>query len=176
MQKREKIAFNSNHKYAQSETLRLADQLKEVITLYDEKGRVVYKTINPLHVEFTTNDLLQVIVGSSILAIPVGFTEETWNLGKTLPMLNIILLLLISLLFITTFVYYTSYKRHIEQHFHSYLKRVISTYLFSFVVVAILLSVIQRTPWLTEPLLALKRIIIVTFPASMSAAIADTLK
>ncbi len=161
---------------SKSESVRIGGQLKEIVTLYDEKGRVIQKVTNPLHVEFRAHDLLQVIVGSSILAIPVGFTEETWKLGESLPMLNIFLLLLISLVFISTFTYYTSYRHYIEQHSASYVKRVLGTYLLSFVVVALLLSIIQRTPWSTDALLALKRVIIVTLPASMSAAIADTLK
>jgi uncharacterized membrane protein len=57
-----------------------------------------------------------------------------------------------------------------------YCKRVLAIYLFSLFVVALLLTLIQKCPWGTDNLLALKRILIVAFPASMSAAVSDTLK
>jgi hypothetical protein len=43
-------------------------------------------------------------------------------------------------------------------------------------VVGLLLTIIQKCPWGTDNLLAVKRILIVAFPASMSAAVSDTLK
>ena len=127
-------------------------------------------------VEFRPKDLLQVIIGASILAVPVGFTEETWRLGELLPWFNVLGLLIISLIFISSFVYYTHHSEKLQLHTHSFLLRVIATYLFSFLVVAVLLALIQVAPWTTDWTLALKRVIIVTFPSSMSAAVADTIK
>lgn len=159
-----------------SEIIRIAGKLKEVVTVHDTKGKILHKVINPLMVEVYPRDLMQMIVGSSILAIPVGFTEETWNLGQSLPILNVFLIFLVSLLFIGTFVYHNFYRGNLEVHKKEFTKRIISIYLFSFIVVSILLSVIQRAPWSTDLLLALKRVVIVTFPASMSAAVADMIK
>lgn len=124
---------------------------------------------------FELKDILQVIIGATILAIPVGFTEETWRLGEFLPWLNIIGLFLLSILFIAAFVYYNYHKAH-EFHKSEFIKRVISTYAFSFIVVAVILTLIQRTPWSTDFALALKRVIIVTLPSTMSAAVADVLR
>ncbi len=42
-------------------------------------------------VEFRPRDLLQVLVGSSLLAIPMAFTAETWELGEQLPIINVII-------------------------------------------------------------------------------------
>ena len=56
------------------------------------------------------------------------------------------------------------------------MKRACSTYFISFMVVALLLTLIQRTPWNTDWIIAFKRVVIVTFPASMSAAVADVIK
>ena len=52
----------------------------------------------------------------------------------------------------------------------------LSIYIVSTVVVGVMLTILQKCPWGTDPLLAIKRIVIVTFPASMSAAITDVLK
>jgi uncharacterized membrane protein len=58
----------------------------------------------------------------------------------------------------------------------SYILRVVATYLFSLLVVAGLMTIIQQCPWTTDFVLALKRVLIVSFPASMSAAVSDTIK
>ncbi len=127
--------------------------------------------------EFNYADVLQVIIGASILAVPVGFTEETWALGQSMPLFNIFALMALSVLFIAMFVRFHVHKHHgIDKLKGVFLRRVFFTYLFAFAVVAIILTLIQRAPWMTDWLLAFKRIVIVTFPSSMSAAIADTLK
>jgi len=161
---------------AKSEVVRIAGKLKEIVTIHDEKGNVLHKIISPLMVEFHPKDVLQVVIGASILAVPVGFTEETWNLGKTLPLKNVVGLLLLSLLFISVFVYHNYYKNRLKDHLGEFIKRVCSTYFISFIVVALLLTLIQRTPWNTDWIIAFKRVVIVTFPASMSAAVADVIK
>ena len=126
---------------------------------------------------FHLKDLLQIIIGASILAIPVGFTEETWHLGDVLPSANVFGIVALSMLFISAFVYYNYHRHHkMKHHWEKYVKRIISTYIFAFLVVALILTLIQRAPWTVDIVLALKRTAIVTFPASMSAAIADVLK
>ncbi|MBL7054522.1 DUF2391 family protein [Candidatus Woesearchaeota archaeon] len=155
-----------------------AGKLKETTAIHGEKSKLS-RIISPLVVEFHPRDLLQIMVGAAILAIPVGFTEETWHLGETLPLPNIIMILTVSLLFISAFIYYNYYThhRHLRKHVGEYLKRVISTYLVSFIVVAFLLTIIQITTWVgAEWLISFKRVVIVTFPASMSAAVADTFR
>ena len=134
------------------------------------------KIVEPLFHEFKEKDILQVILGASLLAMPIGFTEETWQLGETLPIFNALLLLVLSIVFIGTFTYH-HYHRHLDKvHWQEFRKRVIFTYLLSFLVVAVILTIIQKAPWQTDFLIAIKRTLIVTFPCSVSAAFADTLK
>ena len=129
-------------------------------------------------VRFTERDLLQVVTGATLLAIPVGFTEEVWRIGEILPLFNVFGFLFLSLLFISLFVHYHYHKtrENLSQHRSAFFKRVLLTYLFSFIVVSVLLTLIQQAPWNVDFALALKRAIIVTFPSSMSAALVDTLK
>lgn len=142
--------------------------------LQKETGEVASKKIH--HHRFYLHDVLQVIVGASILAVPVGFTEEAWKLGEALPFFNILALFVISLIFISAFTYYHYHQKFFRRHWPHFIKRVFSTYLISFFVVALLLTIIQATPWQTNVIVALKRIVIVSFPCSMSAAVADTIK
>jgi len=159
------------------ETIRIAGKLKEIIMVQDEKGNLIHKIISPLMVEFYPRDLIQIIVGASILAIPVAFTEETWRLGETLPITKVLGIMVLSLFFISIFVYYNFYrKEHFREHWQEFIKRVLSTYLISLLVVALILTLIEQAPWTTAYLLAIKRVILVSFPASMSAAVADMIK
>jgi uncharacterized membrane protein len=159
------------------EVIRISGKLKEVVTLYDSTGKVLHKFMNPLMLEFRGKDFVQIVVGASILAIPVGFTEEVWKLAESLPNLNIALFFLISIAFISIFVFYNYYRHeNFSSHKTEFLKRVISTYLLSFLVVGLLLTLIGKAPWEADLALAIKRCILVAFPASMSAAVADMVK
>ena len=156
--------------------VRVDGRLRELVTVYDKTGKLLHKIMNPVMLEFYPRDIIQVIVGASLLAVPVAFTEETWNLGMTLPLFNVLMILLLSIVFISAFVYYNYYRNKIKNNEKQFLKRVVSTYLFSFFVVTLVLFLIQRAPWATEPVIALKRTILVSFPASMSATVADIIK
>jgi uncharacterized membrane protein len=158
------------------EVVRIAGRLREIITVHDSAGNLLHKIINPLMVELYPRDIVQIIIGASLLSVPVGFTQEVWDLGVSLPMLSIYFLALLSLFFIAIFVYYNFYRDHLKNHWIEFLKRVFVIYILSFLIVAGLLTIIQVTPWKTDFILSVKRTIIVAFPASLSAAIADMIK
>ena len=63
---------------------RIGGYLHKVIPVLDSTGKIISYTLKPLMVEFRLRDLLQIIVGASLLAIPIAFTEETWDLGERL--------------------------------------------------------------------------------------------
>jgi len=155
---------------------RIGGYLHKVIPVMDSTGKVLSYTLKPLMVELKPRDILQIIVGASIFAVPIAFTEETWNLGEKLPLVNVLELGVLSILFISLFVYFNFYRFNFKGHAFKYVKRVLATYFFSLFVVGLILTIIQKCPWGADNLLALKRIIIVSFPASMSATVSDTLK
>ncbi len=155
---------------------RIGGYLHRIVPIADKSGEVISYALKPFMVEFKPRDAFQVIVGASILAIPVAFTEEAWTLGERLPAENIAVLSFLSVLFIAAFVYYNFYRFHLKGHVLDFAKRVIGTYLLSAIVVSLILTIIQKCPWGTNDLLAIKRIIIVSFPAAMSATVSDTIK
>ena len=114
--------------------------------------------------------------GMAILAIPAAYTEEAWHLSRDLELLNIVGIALVSILFIAMFVYFNFYKSYLEQFRIQYVTRVMSTYLIALFVVAVLLTLVDQCPWGVDNTLAIKRIIVVAFPASMSATVTDALK
>ena len=154
---------------------RINGELHKVTPVLDQDGKVVTHHVHRLHLELSSKDRVQILVGATILAIPTAFTEEVWNLGGDISWISVIILAMVSLLFIGLFIYLNIYQRHMKLYRNQFLKRLITTYLFSLVVVGILLMVVEQAPWLTDFPLALKRTIIGTLPASMSATVTDAI-
>jgi uncharacterized membrane protein len=150
--------------------------LHSVIPVVDETGKVVQRIVKPLMVELKARDIIQIFVGASLLAIPMAYTEETWQLGQQLPLLNVGVLAALSIIFIAIFVYANFYQYYLKGFVFEYIKRVLAIYIISLLVVGLLMTVIQQCPWGVDNLLAIKRIIIVTLPASMSAVAVDAVK
>lgn len=155
---------------------RIGGYLHRVVPIADKSGKVISFALKPLMVEFKPRDLLQVVVGALLLALPVAFTEEVWVLGEKLPVSNIAAVSLLSMLIISAFVYYNFYRFNFKEHMFDYFKRTIGTYGISLIVVALILTVLQKCPWGVDNMLAIKRIILVAFPASMSGTLSDTIK
>ena len=156
-------------------THRIDGQLYETFTISDDKGKEIQRINVPLKVELKIRDVLEVVVGASILSVPVAFTEEVWNMGNALPWQNIIALIVVSLLFLGSFIYYSSYRNHLKLFRNEYYKRIFFTYFLSILVVGLLLFIVDKAPWFTDFDEALKRTIIGAFPASMSATVTDNI-
>ena len=167
--------MKNNHKI-KKEKIRVGKYLNEVITITDSAGNLLHKISKPLMVEFYPRDVIQVIVGATLLAVPVMFTEEVWQLSKILPITNVLTIGFLSLIFVGLFVYYNYYREHIKSEWVEFIKRVVTTYFISMVVVGLLLFLINKASFDTDWIITLKRIIIISLPASMSAAVADILK
>lgn len=153
-----------------------AGYLHSIIPIFDSSGKLIQKVVKPLKVELVFRDIVQIIVGATLLAIPMAFTEETWQLGAKLPMPNVLALSAVSICFIAIFVYANFYRFYLRGFQFEYVKRVLAIYLISLVVVGLLMTLIQQCPWGEDNLLAIKRIILVAFPASMSAVATDAIK
>jgi len=150
---------------------RIGGYLQKIVTIKDASGKVVYTVMAPFMVELKPRDIMQIIIGATVLAIPVGLTEETWILGNELSIFKVSLLGLISILFLSLFIYFNFYRFHIKGHIFDYIKRVLATYILSLLVVGGLLTIIDKCPWGSDSIVAIKRIIIATFPASMAATL-----
>lgn len=155
---------------------RIGGYLHKIVEIKDVSGKIINTIVSPFMVELKPKDVLQIIVGATILALPVGLTEETWILAQELSFRNVMLLGVLSILFIALFVYFNFYRFNLKKYFFQYLKRVVATYGLSLIVVGLLLTIIEKCPWWTDSLLAVKRIIITALPASMAATISDTIK
>lgn len=165
-----------NQMKTERSVFRVRGRLKELIVIRDKDGNILHKVLSPLMIEFRWKDVLQVLLGSTIISIPVSYTQEAWDLGASLPTKNVIMLLMLSLTFVAVFVYFNYYKQKLKKHYIEFIKRVLSTYVLSFGMVALLLILIEQAPWGVDSLLAFKRTVIVALPASMSGTLADLIK
>ena len=127
-------------------------------------------------VELRPHDVAHIMIGCALLAIPVSITEEAWNLGAELSFINVIYVTLPSLLLIAVFVYFNFYPFAVKGRVLNFVIRVLGTYLISLAVVAWLLTIIVTCPRGVDNALAIKRIIIVAFPAAMSGTLSDAIK
>ena len=119
-------------------------------------------------------DIMQVVVGASALSVPVAFSEESWNLGRTLPLPNVVLLVVLSLLFINIYSFLSIFQGKVRHRLIAFLSRTFVDYFITLVIVMIVLLALNHMPLIAEPVVAIKRIFILAFPASMGAVVVDS--
>ncbi len=155
------------------EKKRIGGYLHRVIPIKDASGKVIDHVLKPVMTEIRPRDIFQIIVGAALLAVPLSFTEEVWVLGAELPGINIVLVASISLIFISLFIYFNFYRFEIKGNWWRFVMRVFITYTTALCVSALLLFLLGKLP---DIAVGMKRIVLVTFPASMSATLSDTIK
>ena len=82
--------------------------------------------------------------------------------------------MVLSLAFITLFAYQSVFQANIVKRRRAFFLRVIAAYILTLLVVSIVLLALNKLPLITDPILALKRIILIAMPASMGAIIVDS--
>ncbi len=122
--------------------------------------------------KLTWRDVAEIVIGSCVLAFPVSVTEEVWDLSKTLPVGRVLYMAIWSIIFIALFTYHRYFRGQLRGNVGRFVLRVGAVY---FVTVAsaatILLALNQLTT--VETVVAIKRVVIVSFPASFAATIVD---
>lgn len=124
---------------------------------------------------FSRKDVMEIIVGSATLALPVALSEEAWTVGAELPVFNLVFMVTISYSLIGAFVHSYHYDGTLAARGGDFTRRVLSVYLLTLVVSACCLLAFDRFPLLSEPVVALKRMVLVSLPASFFATVVDGL-
>jgi uncharacterized membrane protein len=122
------------------------------------------------------SDIAELVVGASVLAFPVAVTEEIWNLSEQIAPFNIFLIAAVSCVFLSVFIFYIHGEESDNSSRRLEIKRVIATYGVTLLVCAAILILLGKFPLLTDTAVALKRVVLVAFPASFSATVVDSLK
>ncbi|MDN2664442.1 MULTISPECIES: DUF2391 family protein [Psychromonas] len=123
---------------------------------------------------FNVEDAGQIFVGAFALAVPVSFSEEAWHLGETLPTGNLLMLLSLSILFLSLYTYHSVFQTNIQHRRFVFVFRIVIAYLMTAFVVALVLLCLNKLPFIDSPWTAIKRIIVISMPASMGAIVVDS--
>lgn len=127
-----------------------------------------------MNLSFNLEDASQVSIGAFALAVPISFSEEAWKLGETLPLTNLFYIFVLSVAFLSFFAYESVFQANIKYRIPVFISRIIIAYVIAALIVALILFSLNKFPLVTEPLIALKRLIVITMPASMGAIIVDS--
>ena len=108
------------------------------------------------------------------MAVPISFSEEAWRLGETLPFTNLLMVFILSITFSGFFAYESVFQGDIKYRVPVFLLRIAIAYTITAIIVALVLFSINKFPLLSDTLVAFKRLIVITMPASMGAIIVDS--
>ena len=122
---------------------------------------------------FGRKDLFEIIVGAAILVIPLAITEEAWDLGRDLPLLNILMIAAGSYTVIATFIYFRFYDGDLNGHRRQFAHRVLAVYFVTRCGAALVLLAIGKLPLAADPLIAIKRTVLASLPGSFLATAID---
>jgi uncharacterized membrane protein len=124
---------------------------------------------------FELRDVVEIALGGSVMAFPVAITEELWNLGTELSIVRVLLFTLASIFFMAILIYGMHGHVGDPSSRKVFWQRVTTTYFLTLGISALLLFGVDRLNVLSEPLVAIKRTILVAFPASFAATVVDGL-
>ena len=127
-----------------------------------------------MKLSFNMEDVSQIFVGAFALAVPISFSEEAWRLGETLPFTNLLMLFILSVIFLGFFTYESVFQKNIKSRLIVFIFRIVIAYLMAALVVGLVLLCLNKLPLLEDPITSLKRIIVITMPASMGAIVVDS--
>ncbi|GEM80542.1 DUF2391 family protein [Vibrio superstes] len=127
-----------------------------------------------MKISFNMEDASQVFVGAFALAVPISFSEEAWRLGETLPLGNLMMLFTLSVIFLGVFTYQSVFQKNVRHRLFVFLFRIFIAYVITALVVSLVLFCLDKLPLLTDPMTSLKRVIVITMPASMGAIVVDS--
>ena len=77
---------------------------------------------------FNLEDVSQIAIGSFALAVPISFSEEAWRLGETLPALNLVLIFVLSVGFLSFFAYESVFQSNLKRRYSIFLFRIVTAY------------------------------------------------
>lgn len=121
------------------------------------------------------HDIAEIILGAVILGFPVAVTEEVWDISTELSLGRALFIALGSIGILAWFAFHVFYHGTLKQSVGQFIVRVLAAYLITLVAVGLILFAIDQLPLITDPVVAIKRMIIVALPASFTATVVDSM-
>lgn len=123
---------------------------------------------------FKKQDIVEIALGACIMGFPVAVTEEVWNLGTELTLTHSLLFTFASLFVLAVLIYVLHEHDDTRDSRKAFVHRVLATYCATLLIAALLLYGVNRLGLFENPAVALKRTILVAFPASFAATVVDS--
>ena len=124
----------------------------------------------------SSSDVAEMLVGGIAMAFPVAMTEEAWNLGEELSWFRITVLLVGSICILGWYGIHIFHGGKLRENWRHFVIRLAVVYLLTAILCTLLLVLLDRWPILDDPGVALRRTILVAFPAVFAATIVDSLR
>ena len=121
------------------------------------------------------NDIAEIILGAVLIGFPVAVTEEVWTISEELALGRVLYICLGSIAILAWFVFYVFYHGTLKGTVSRFIFRVLIAYAITLFAVGSILFAIDHLPLITDPIVAIKRMIIVALPASFAATIIDSI-
>jgi uncharacterized membrane protein len=128
----------------------------------------------PAEPQFRWRDLAEVAIGASIIAFPIAVTEEIWNLGSDLSLARVLVVAAVSFVLLAAAIYLVHHHDDFPLTHRGFVVRVAATYSVTLLISACMLIAIDQFGLFEDPVVAVKRAIIVAFPASFAATLVDS--
>ena len=96
-----------------------------------------------MNLNFNFEDASQIAIGAFALAVPVSFSEEAWKLGETLPLLNLLMVFVLSVVILGFFAYESVFQANIIHRIPVFLIRIVIAYLIAALVVSLVLIALK---------------------------------
>lgn len=119
------------------------------------------------------DDVVQIIIGAFTIAVPISFTEEVWEIAETLPLLNLSLTVALSIFFLSLYAYQNVFQGNIKSRILVFVFRILVAYFATLLVASTILFSIDKFPIFNYPVIAFKRVLVISMPASIGAIVVD---
>jgi len=120
-------------------------------------------------------DRVEIVLGACIMGFPAATTGEIWDLGEQLSLGHVLLFSVASFAALALMIYVLHGHDKDTSNRRDFAVRVVTTYGLTLLVCASMLFGLGQIDLLNEPVVGLKRTIIVAFPASFAATAVDSL-
>lgn len=126
-----------------------------------------------MQVKTVVNYCINLLFGTAVVAVPMCFMDEVTNLSEHIPVKNVVLIVLLSIVSLVLFYQLHSQRKNVSKVV--FLLQVLGSYVLSVSITAALLTLFMQSPWSMDPQVAVNQIAVVSFPASLAGALTVTL-
>ncbi len=119
-------------------------------------------------------DLVQVSLGTIIIATPISLTDEALTLAKTLPLTNVIITIFLSLFLNSIFIFHGVYEGKIRAKFPRFIYRTIINYTLTILTVLGIIYLLNIDSRIDSAQNLARVLVMISFPASLAGAIIDS--